>query len=224
MLLRQRARWGEMTAVLIFVFGVVLLLTMSGVFHLLTPGTTGRAVLKRLDHASIFILIAATFTPVHFIQFRGLLRWGVLAFIWCAAITGITLKSIYFNDFPEWVSLSLYLGLGWVGALSGYFLYRRFGLAHIQLILWGALAYSVGAVMEFLRFPVLVPNVIGPHELFHIMVLIGIASHWIHIHRLALSLGNPAAEIARKTRIATADTRLRGKFRIASGTVGGVPL
>ncbi len=123
--------------------------------------------------------------PVHVIQFRGPLRWGILVFIWSAAVTGITLKSIYFNDLPEWVSLTLYLGLGWVGALSGYFLYRRFGFERIRLILWGAFAYTAGAVLEFFRFPVLVPTVIGPHELFHFMVLIGIAAHWMYIHRLA---------------------------------------
>ena len=185
LLRRHRGGMGPVLAVLVFVFGVVFLLAMSGVFHLLTPGTSGRAVLQRLDHAGIFVLIAATFTPVHVIQFRGPLRWGVLLFIWSAAIAGITLKSIYFTDFPEWVGLTLYLGLGWVGALSGYFLYRRFGFEGIRLILWGALAYTAGAVLEYARFPVLLPAVIGPHELFHIMVLLGISAHWMHIHRLA---------------------------------------
>jgi channel protein (hemolysin III family) len=185
LLIRQRVGLGEAIAVLIFVLGVVFMLTMSGVFHLLTPGTASRAVLQRLDHASIFFLIAATFTPVHVIQFRGPLRWVILAFIWSAAVTGIILKSIYFNDLPEWVGLTLYLGLGWVGAISGYFLYRRFGFERVRLILLGAIAYTIGAVLEFSRFPVLVPTVVGPHELFHVMVLVGIAAHWIYIHRLA---------------------------------------
>jgi channel protein (hemolysin III family) len=185
LLIRQRAGMGQTIAVLVFVFGVVFLLTMSGVFHLLTPGTTGRAVFQRLDHAAIFFLIAATFTPIHVIQFRGPLRWGILVFIWSATITGITLKSIYFNELPEWMSLMLYLGLGWVGGLSGYLLYRRFGFQGVRLILWGALAYTVGAVLEFARFPVLVPTVIGPHEFFHVMVLIGIVAHWMHVYRVA---------------------------------------
>ncbi len=184
LLIRRRSGPGQTIALVVFVFGVVFLLTMSGIFHLLTPDTAGRAVFQRLDHAGIFILIAATFTPVHVIQFRGPLRWGVLVFVWSAAIAGITLKSIYFNDVPEWLSLTLYLGLGWIGALSGYFLYRHFGFEQVKLILWGAFAYSAGAVLEFFRFPVLLPNVIGPHELFHLMVLIGIAAHWTHIYRL----------------------------------------
>ncbi len=205
LLIRQRVGVGKALALLVFVSGVVFLLTMSGVFHLLTPGTTGRAVLQRLDHAGIFFLIAATFTPVHIIQFRGASRWAILGFIWSAAITGITLKSIYFDAVPEWLSLALYLGMGWVGALSGYLLYRRYGIAGVSLILWGALAYTAGAVLEFARFPVLVPAVIGPHELFHVLVLAGIGAHWMHVHRLAKGHFAPAAGPAWRTRNAVAE-------------------
>ena len=182
---RQRGGMGQALAVSVFVFGVVFLLAMSGVFHLLTPGTTGRAVLQRLDHAGIFFLIAATFTPLQSIHFRGALRWGMLGFIWSAAIVGIVLKSIFFNDIPEWVSLSLYLILGWTGAFSTYFLYRHFGLEQIKLILTGAAAYSIGAVLEFFRFPILIHAVIGPHELFHVLVLSGISAHWVYIANIA---------------------------------------
>ncbi len=184
-LVRNRGGAAQATAVSVFVIGVTFALAMSGVFHLLTPGTTGRAVLQRLDHAAIFFLIAATFTPIHVVQFRGFLRWGVLALVWTAAIVGITLKSIFFEDFPEWVGLTLYLALGWVGAVSGYYLYRRCGIGYIKPLLYGAAAYTVGAAMEYARFPIVVPGVIGPHELFHIMVLIGITMHWIFIHRIA---------------------------------------
>ena len=71
--------------------------------------------------------------------------------------------------------------------------YRRFGFEQIRLILWGAFAYSGGALLEFFRFPALVPTVIGPHELFHVMVLIGILAHWTQIHRLARGQFAPAA-------------------------------
>lgn len=222
LLIRQRGGVGQAMAVLVFVFGVVFLLAMSGVFHLLSPGSTSRAVLQRLDHAGIFFLIAATFTPVHFIQFRGPLRWGVLVFIWSAAVTGITLKSIYFNDLPEWMSLALYLGLGWVGALSGYFLYRHFGFERIRLILWGAFAYTAGAVLEFFRFPVLMPSVIGPHELFHVLVLIGIATHWTYIHRLVHAQFVPTAGQASRTGSVAPSTAPRGEYGVSPGTVGGV--
>ena len=61
----------------------------------------------------------------------------------------------------------------------------RFGIEYIRPLLYGGVAYTIGAVMEYARFPVVVPRLIGPHELFHIMVLIGIIMHWIFIHRVA---------------------------------------
>ena len=161
----------------VFVISSVFLLSMSGVFHLLAPQSGAREVLQRLDHAGIFFLIAGTFTAVHASLFRGISRWGMLLLIWAVAITGITLKSIYFHDMPEWLGLSLYLGMGWLGAVSGVLLYRRYGLHFIRPLLYGALAYTTGAVMDFLRAPVLIDGVIGPHELFHIAVLMGLGYH-----------------------------------------------
>lgn len=162
----------------IYVFSVVFLLSMSGVFHLLEPGSAGRAVLQRLDHAGIFILIAGTFTPIHAILFHGFWSWGFLVLIWGMAITGLTLKTIFFHDLAEWLGLMFYLGLGWMGILSGYLTHRLHGFEAIKPLIYGALAYTVGAIMEFMRMPVIIPGVIGPHELFHIAVIAGIAWHW----------------------------------------------
>ncbi|MFV2061038.1 MAG: hemolysin III family protein [Gammaproteobacteria bacterium] len=165
----------------IFTFCGVFLLSMSGVFHLLEPGSTGRHVLQRLDHAGIFLLIAGTFTPIHGILFQGWWRWGMLIPIWAIAITGLTLKTIFFIGFPEWFGLTLYLGLGWLGLISAIVIKRRYGFKFILPLIYGAIAYSTGAVMEFLRTPVLLSGVIGPHELFHISVLFGLGFHFYFV-------------------------------------------
>lgn len=171
-------------AVGVFVLSGIFLLSMSGVFHLLDVEGVGRAVLQRLDHAGIFALIAGTFTPAHVILFTGLWRWGFLIVIWSLAIAGITLKSIFFNELAEWVGLMAYLGLGWLGILSAYMTHRLHGLAILKPLLYGALAYTVGASLEFLRIPIVISGVIGPHELFHVAVLVGLAWHWIFIRDL----------------------------------------
>jgi channel protein (hemolysin III family) len=184
---RGRRSWGRILGLSVFAFGCVFLLSMSGVFHLLPRGNGGRAVLQRLDHAAIFFLIAATFTPVHGILFRDLLRWVPLFLIWSAAITGITLKTIFFTDLPEWLGLVLYLGLGWLGLFSGALLGIRFGPAFIRPVIGGALAYTVGALLEFARWPVLIPGVLGPHELFHLAVLAGMGFFWRFVYGIAAS-------------------------------------
>ena len=185
LLWRGRGNAGRLFFLGVFAFATVLLLSMSGVYHLLSTGGVARAVLKRLDHGAIFILIAGTFTPVHGILFRGAWRWGPLLFIWLGAAAGVTLKTIFFDDVAEWLGLTFYLSLGWVGVISGLECWRRYGLAFIKPLIWGGLAYTVGGVLEFLRWPVLIPGVVGSHELFHVGVLAGIAFHWKFVFQFA---------------------------------------
>ena len=181
----------RMTSLSVFAVSCVLLLGLSGVYHLLSPDSAGRAVLKRLDHAAIFVLIAGSFTPVHAILFRGVWRWGTIAAIWGAAIVGVIVKTVYFDVLPEWLGLVMYLGLGWIGVISAAALARQYGWRFIQLVLWGALAYTAGALAEFQRWPVLVPGIVGPHEVLHLAVLTGIACHWAFIARITTGAADP---------------------------------
>lgn len=182
---RGRGDWRRVVSLAVFVFSCVLLLSLSGVYHLLSPGTAGRSVLMRLDHAAIFVLIAGSFTPVHVILLRA--RWQrlLLAGIWAAAIAGLTLKTVYFNAMPEWVGLAMYLGLGWLGVISTAVLAHRFGVRFVLRLVWGALAYTLGALADHYHWPVLIPGIVGPHEVFHLAVLAGISFHWAFIRRIA---------------------------------------
>jgi channel protein (hemolysin III family) len=181
---RGRGNALRVVALVVYAVGVVFALAMSGVFHLLEPDGTPRAVLQRLDHSGIFFLIAATYTPIHVIQFRGFMRWGVLGLVWACAITGIVFKAVFFDRIPEWVGLLLYLGLGWVGIVSLLSLRRRHGWPPLGPLVWGALAYTAGAALEFSRWPVPLPGIVGPHELFHLFVLAGVSWHFVYIWRL----------------------------------------
>jgi channel protein (hemolysin III family) len=178
LLLKGRGDPRRLASLAVFAFSVVFLLAMSGTYHLLSPGTGGRAVLQRLDHSAIFVLIAGTFTPLHAILFHGAWRWTPLLVLWVVAAAGVTLKAAFFGDTPEWLGLLLYLGMGWLGVVSAAELWRRHGGRFLRPLALGGVAYTAGALLEFLRWPVAIAGVIGPHELFHVFVLIGAASHW----------------------------------------------
>ena len=178
----------------VFALSCVLLLSLSGVYHLLTPETAARGVLLRLDHAAIFLLIAGSFTPVHAILLRDRWHWHLLAWIWGAAIVGLTLKTVYFDSVPQWLGLMMYLGLGWLGVISSIALARRFGVRFVLPLVWGALAYTFGAVAEFLGWPVLIPGVVGPHEIFHLAVVAGISFHWAFIRGIATGESSDALD------------------------------
>jgi channel protein (hemolysin III family) len=185
LLRRGREDAGRVFLLGVFAFACVFLLSMSGVYHLLSPIGAGREVMRRLDHAAIFALIAATFTPIHGILFRGWRRWLPLVFIWAVAATGITLKTIFFDSVPYWLGLATYLLLGWCGLVSVIMLWRRFGPSHVILPFSGGLAYTVGAITEFVNWPVLIRGVVGPHEVFHIAVLAGIGFFWSFVYAIA---------------------------------------
>ena len=186
---RGRGDTRRVISLVVFAVSCVLLLSLSGVYHLLTPQTAARGVLLRLDHAAIFVLIAGSFTPVHAILLRERWQRYLLAGIWAAAIAGLVLKTVFFTTTPQWLGLLMYLGLGWLGVISTVALARRFGVRFILPLVWGALAYTVGALADFLGWPILVAGVIGPHELFHIAVLAGISFHWSFIHSIAAGEG-----------------------------------
>ncbi len=171
----------------IYALSCVFLLSMSAVYHMLPVGTGGRAVMERLDHSAIFVLIAGTFTPAHGILFRGAWRWGSLLLIWAAAITGITVKAVFFARLPEGLGLSFYLTLGWAGIFSASVLWRCYGFRFVAPLLGGALAYTVGAVLEYFngRWLYWIPGVVDAHALFHLAVLVGVGLHWWFVWRFA---------------------------------------
>ncbi len=194
LVLRGRGNTARVASLAIFSFGSVFLLSISGVYHLLDPKGDARYVLKVLDHAAIFVLIACTFTPVHMILFHRWGQWGVLTLVWGYAGAAILLKTIYFDSMPDALGLGLYLGMGWIGAYTGFSVWRRFGFHFMEPILWGGLAYSLGAVLEFMRWPVVWPGVVQWHEVFHLAVLIGLAFHWSFIYSIADGRLSPGAQ------------------------------
>jgi channel protein (hemolysin III family) len=168
----------------VLVVSTLFLLAMSGVYHMLAPGL-GRSVMRQLDVAAVFALIAATATPIQTIMFRGIHRWLPLIAIWSIAITGITLRTALPQYFTDSVGNGVFLALGWGGAIYMGKLWRRCGANFIAPLLWGGIAYTVGVVILTLRWPGTLLGVVGPHELWHVAVLIGLALHWKFIWRVA---------------------------------------
>lgn len=168
----------------VMVLSTVLLLILSTIFHMLAPGPS-RDLFLLLDTAGIFVLIAGTATPIHVILFQGVGRWGPLILIWFAAAAGITLRAAFDHIIsPEQVSF-VFLALGWAGVVSAVGIWRRYGFEFMKPLLWGGVAYTVGVVILESAWPVVIPGVVGPHELWHLAVLIGLGLHWKFVFQFA---------------------------------------
>lgn len=179
-----RGSAGRVAALAVFAGSAVLLLAASAAFHAAPTGSTVRTVLQRVDHAAIFVLIAGTATPIHAIRFRGLMRWGMIALLWAVAAAGIAVKMVYFDRVPEWLGVTLYLAMGWMGLGAMIGTWRAWGLRAALWMVAAGLAYTAGAVVEITGWPRLSAGW-GPHEVFHVFVLLGLALFWVDVRGIA---------------------------------------
>jgi hemolysin III len=174
-------------AAAIYAASVSALFGVSAIYHRVTWTGPARRRMRRLDHAMIFLLIAGTYTPVGLLVLQGTLATVVLAVVWGGAMAGIVLELA--RTGPRWLGVAVYLALGWVAVVTMPQLFVRLGIAGGLLIVAGGLVYSAGAAVYALRRPDPVPAVFGYHEVFHLLVVVGVAAHFLAISLFALPTG-----------------------------------
>jgi hemolysin III len=175
-------------AAAIYAASVSALFGVSALYHRVTWTTPARRRMRRLDHSMIFLLIAGTYTPVGLLVLEGTLATVVLAVVWGGALAGIVIE-LAWTGAPSWLGGTVYLALGWVAVVATPQLFARLGVTGGLLIVAGGLVYSAGAAVYALRRPDPVPAVFGYHEVFHLLVIVGVAAHFLAISRLALATG-----------------------------------
>jgi hemolysin III len=163
----------------VFGAGLILLYTTSTLYHWLPLSEKGIRNLRRLDHMMIFILIAATYTPVCLIPLRGPWGWSLFGSVWTLAILGIFLK-LFWIQAPRWLSTTVYIVMGWLAVAGAWPLVKALHVGGFLWVLIGGLFYTIGAVIYVIKRPDPWPNIFGFHEIFHIFVILGSVSHfWV---------------------------------------------
>ena len=143
----------------------------SALYHRVSwKSTAKRLWARRLDHSTIFVFIAGTYTPFALLGLHGPTRWLVLAMAWAGATLGLALELAWL-DSPRWLSAVAYLLVGWVGVLTVPQLFSGMGVAVAVLLIVGGAVYSLGAVIYATRWPDPFPRVFGFHEVFHLLVV-----------------------------------------------------
>lgn len=173
---------------------MVVLYAVSGTYHAIPLPKTSHTVevFRRLDHSAIYLLIAGTYTPVFAVLLCGRQRSVLLAVVWLLAAVGIAAKWLLPIGI-DGVTIPLYLGLGWLAVVPAAALVRAVGL---RAMAWGAaggLCYTAGALFELARWPVLVPGLVGWHEVLHVCVMAGTALHVVFMVRYVVPFAPPAA-------------------------------
>lgn len=166
------------------VYGASLILVYSAstIYHWLALSPRGDDLLKRFDHAAIFVLIAGTYTPVCLVILRGGWGWSLFGVVWGLALAGVALK-LFVAHLPRWSTATLYVGMGWVAVVAVVPLVRNLHLGGLMWLLAGGILYTLGAVIYAVRRPDPFPHVFGFHEVFHLFVLAGSMIHFAFMMR-----------------------------------------
>jgi hemolysin III len=143
-----------------------LLFGISATYHRGTLGPRLAEVLRRFDHANIYLIIAGTYTPFALLALDGAARVAVLSIIWSGALAGVLFRVCWLGA-PRWLYTVLYLGLGWTAIFVMPQLLDGAGLAAVVLVAVGGLFYTAGAIVYGLRRPDPSPGWFGFHEVFH---------------------------------------------------------
>lgn len=170
----------QVVAFAIFGTSLVLLYATSGIYHSLNVSERGLAILRRLDHMMIYVLIAGTYTPLCLVLLRGRLGITLLVAVWAIAAVGVAQKLVWMTA-PRWVSTVLYLGMGWAAIFVVKPILHSAPVGFLVWIVLGGVFYTLGAVVYATKRPDPAPNAFGFHEIWHLFVMAGSLCHYLAV-------------------------------------------
>jgi len=177
MLLFRGARSGSlwmMTSFSIYGASLILLFLSSTLYHALSYPRV-KSVLRSIDHSSIYILIAGTYTPFTLISIRGNWGWALFGTIWGLALGGILFTGFFREQFPR-VGTVTYVLMGWLSVVVIHRLFATIGLTGLILLILGGLVYTLGII--FYNWSELPYN----HAIWHLFVLGGGTCHFLVVY------------------------------------------
>jgi hemolysin III len=166
------AKWASA----VFVLTSMLLFGNSALYHRFDWNPRTKVILKRIDHANIFLLIAGTYTPLAILALPPDKGWLLLAIVWGGALLGIAFR-VFWIGAPRWLYVPLYLLLGWAAVMYLGDLLEA-SVAMMVLVIVGGLLYTVGAIVYALKRPNPWPGHFGFHEIFHVCTVLAFMCHW----------------------------------------------
>ena len=164
-------------AALVYAVGLCALFVGSGLYHRWRWDPRWRPLLRRIDHSTIFVFIAASYTPIALLVLEGPLRVVVLIGVWAGALAGVAF-SVAWIGAPRSLTAGTYLALGWFAVITIPQLVDRLPVVPLALLAAGGVLYTVGALVYAAKRPNPWPRTFGFHEVFHAFVIAAAAAHF----------------------------------------------
>ena len=185
----RTGNWADITACIVFGVTGALVFTTSSIYHFLHDGfqisPRLENIFENLDHATIYCFIAGTYTPFLLNTVANPWRTVLMIGVWSLVVIGICL-TCFRQYLPKWmqtraVYTAIFVAMGWTLLLRVGEIFNNISRTQAVLLIGGALAYSIGAVVYATKRPRLFENVFGFHELWHTFVVVGFACHYFLI-------------------------------------------
>lgn len=170
---------------LIFGISLIALYSASTIYHWIPGSERLSSILRKIDHAMIYVLIAGTYTPICLITLKGITGTALLIGVWTLAITGIVVKFFWMSA-PRWLYTGFYLFLGWLAVFFIYPIYKSMPVAGFICLVTGGVLYTVGSIIYAKKSEALRLARLGFHEIFHLFILAGSAFHFIMVSRFVM--------------------------------------
>jgi len=175
----------ELVATWIYAVALAAMFGVSALYHRVDwRSTRMRTWMRRLDHSTILLLIAGTYTPFALLAFEGRLAGAILIVVWAGAAAGLVLN-LAWVDAPKWLTALIFIALGWVGVVAVPELFEL-GVVPAVLVFVGGGLYTLGALTYAFRRPNPAPATFGYHEIFHVLVIAAAAVHFVAIAAFVL--------------------------------------
>jgi hemolysin III len=177
LLITGRSTIGKEVSLLIYGSTLVMLFAASSTYHLVKGSPRVMGILRKVDHAAIYLLIAGSYTPFCYNMFSGFWQWGLLAIVWSLALLGVILKIFIINS-PRWLNAAIYLVLGWLIVFAVREMLATLPVGALVWLSAGGILYTLGAIVYATKILNFVPGKFGFHEVWHIFVILGALAHF----------------------------------------------
>lgn len=171
----------------VYGLSMIVLYTASTLYHCLRTRVCWRRRLRKLDHCSICLLIAGSYTPICLLVLWECCGPVLLAGVWTFAAVGILLSLVWITA-PRWLTVGVYLAMGWLCVFAIKPLISSMPPAALFWLVAGGVFYSAGGVLYALKWPGRSNPRFGCHEVFHVFILLGSVCHYITMFRVTLHL------------------------------------
>ena len=180
LLFTGRGNPGKEVSLAIYGVSVIVLFAASAAYHMVKAKPHVIEILRKCDHAAIYLLIAGSYTPICYNMFTGFWKWGLLAIVWCFALIGIGIKMFIIQS-PRWASAGIYLCMGWLAIFALNEMLTTLPPGALIWLAAGGIIYTLGAIVYAAKLFNFVPGTFGFHEVWHVFVILGALAHYIAI-------------------------------------------